>query len=435
MRRRNSPMLALLLLAASGAVTASAATPGSESRCQAVPDGRPVAFHGRTLVETPDIEAPALRRANVLLSHRCRAEAIEVLNAYRQAHPDDYHARFVEARLAWTAGDDIRAEEIVFGVLREHPDFASAQVLLTSLYIEQNRPDDARAVLDSLTLHAPTDLWVYMDSLRLEALSSPSAALRDTLLEINKDARFPPSARETASHAGRGLPNLTRAQFEAYYWADLEYESATPMACKIHNLAFNLSVVDGRQAEARKLLESPKALAADCAGMEGNRVLLALSYLMEAAQVSAGPSPQNAALVSKAHEVLGGDWSTLARFVMGRTQFAALQPFIASATSPADVDAAGRTQICNAVMLADVAAVQAQLDLGADPNGRCEYSSLIGEPIRATSATPTRAAWQQDIVRMLRAAGARVTPDDLAWCRNRDNGPECSKSLLPLLEP
>lgn len=425
--------IAVVVFASSTAAAASGTTPSPDARCQHVTAEKPVTFHGRTLVETPDITDPELRLANALLSHRCRAEAILLVEKYNTVHPDDYRTRFLAARLAWTGGDSIRAEQIVWATLREHPDFASAQLLKASLFIEQERPDEARPLLDSLSLHSPTDLWVYLDGLRLEALSAPSQALRQTLLEITKNPGFPPSARETASQTGRQLPNISRDQFEAFYWADLDYESATPMACKIHNLAFLLSEDGGRFAQARALLESPKAQNADCLGAERNRVLLAQAYLMEAARISAGPTAANAALVSKAHEILGGDWSELARHVIGRPQFAALQPFLASATAPSSLDRYGRTQICNAVMLLDVAAVQAQLDLGADPNGRCEDDSLIDHLVMTASERSAGAG--QTIVRLLRGAGARVTPRDIEWCRNPDNGRACAQLLLPLLAP
>jgi tetratricopeptide (TPR) repeat protein len=408
--------------------------PAFEPRCQQVADRGPFRFRGRTLEETPDITAAELRRANALLSSGCRMESVALLEAYRRAHPGDFRTAYLDARLSLTGGDTVGTEQLLAATLRDHPDFQSAQLLLASVYIEQNRIAEARALLESLSLHAPTSLWVFMDGLRLEALESPSAALRDELLEINRSPAFPPSARQAASWIGRRLPNLSREQYEAFHWAELEYESAMPMACKIQSLAFNLVVVDGRYADAKKLLESPKALAADCAGVEGNRILLAEIYLFEAARISAAPSAANAALVSKAHEVLGGDWSGLSRFIMGRPQFATIAPFIASAMAPADVDAYGHTQICNAVMMASAEAVRAQLELGADPNGRCERRSLLGFLAHGASDEPTRGAWQQNIVRMLRAAGGRVTPEDLEYCRNPENGPACRASLLPLLE-
>lgn len=414
-------------------VPAAADTPPvkPDVRCQEVRIEKPVLFRGRTLVETPDIMAPDLRLANSLLSHRCRAAAIQLLEKYTKATPTDYRVTFLQARLAWTAGDTDQTQEILTATLREHPDFASAQVLQASLLIEQGQLDKADPLLDSLSLHSPTDLWVFMDGLQLEALRSPSQALRETLLEIDKNPGFPPSAREAASRVGRHLAT-TRDQFEAYYWADLDYESATPTACKIHNLAFLLSEDGGRFEQARALLESPKGRAADCMGTEGNRVLLAQTYLMEAARISAVPSAANAALVSKAHEILGGDWSGLARHIIGRPQFGVLQPFIASGMAPDEVDQGSHTQICNAVMQSNAPAVQAQLDLGADPNGQCEGYSLIGLIVMSTGREASVA--RQAVVRLLRGAGAKVTPLDIERCSNPDNGRGCARDLLPLLQ-
>jgi hypothetical protein len=402
-------------------------------RCEQVTVGNPVVFHDRTLVETPDIASPELKLSNALLSHRCTEAAVRLLDQYVKAHPADYRAAFVEARLAWISGNTAETEKILTIVLREHPDFASAQVLQASLLIEQNRLDEANPLLESLSLHSPTDLWVFMDHLRLEALRSPSQALRETLLEITRNPGFPPSARETAAQIGSQLPNMSRDQFEAFLWADLDYESATPMACKINKLAFLLSEDGGRFAQARALLESPRGQAADCLGMEGNRVLLAQTYLMEAARISAAPSAANAALVSKANEILGGNWSELARYVIGRPQFANLQPFLASATAPSDVDQYGRTQICNAITFSDVAAVQAQLDLGADVNGRCAGFSLIGYVVMNTGERTAVA--RQTILRQLRAAGAQPSEQEIKSCRDPVNGPVCAKWLLPLLAP
>jgi tetratricopeptide (TPR) repeat protein len=226
----------------------------ADSRCDRVTDVKPTTFHGRTLVEIPDITAPELRRANLLLSYGCRNEAEQLLDTYIANHPTDFRVAFLQARLAWTAGDPNEAAKIVSEVLSEHPDFDSAQLLKASLLLDRQRFDEPATeiatLLNSLSLRSPTNLWVYMDGLRLEALRAPTPSLRDTLLEITKDADFPPSAREAAFDSGRRLPNLSRDQSEAFYWANLEYESATPMPCKVSALAFMLSEDGGRYEPA-----------------------------------------------------------------------------------------------------------------------------------------------------------------------------------------
>ena len=107
----------------------------ADARCQQVTASGAVTFHGRTLEETPDIRAPALRQANSLLSHRCRTEAIRMLDAYTRAHPGDYQTAFLKARLAWTAGGTSEADQLLADVLRDHPDFYSAAVLQASRLI------------------------------------------------------------------------------------------------------------------------------------------------------------------------------------------------------------------------------------------------------------------------------------------------------------
>lgn len=423
----------LLLLLATQVLTAEAAPDG---RCAQVGDLPAFAFRGRTLEVTPDITAPDLRRANALLSAGCQDDAIELARSYASTHPDDYRADYFNARLEWMNGDTATAELTLTRSVQEHPDFLSAKVLLASLYAEQQaRRSESRPLLDRLSLQTPTDLWVFLAGLKLDTFDSPSPALRDELLEIAKDPRFPPNARETATRLGKSIPNPTSEQYLAFFWADLEYESQTPMPCKINHLATRLILIYDRYEDAQKLLESPRALAADCLGMEANRILLAEAYLFQASKIHAGPSPANAALVSKANELLRGDWSGLANSIVQQPQYHALLPFVASATAPTDVDHYGRTQLCVAVMASAVDAVRAQLDRGADPNGGCDGRSLIQEIVRTATNDPVRGPWQRDIVRMLRAAGARVTPRDIEWCTNRDNGPNCRESLLPLLQP
>jgi hypothetical protein len=423
-------LVGTLLLASIADATES---PSDRMRCEQLTAGIPVVFHGRTLTEGPDITDPDLRRANSLLSAGCRDEALNLAKAFMATHSPDFHIAFLLARLAWTVGDTYDTDQVVNAVLREHPDFVSAQVLQASRLIEQRRLEEAATLLNSLSLRSPTDLWVYMDGLQLEARRAPSATLRDTLLEINRSAAFPPSAREVASHVGREMPNLSRDQFEAFYWADLDYESATPIACKIHSLAFLLSEDGGRYAQARDLLLSPKAQAGDCEGPTTNGVLLAQTYLMEAAHINAVPTAANASLVAKAHEILGDDWPELAHYVIGRPQFAVLEPFIAGAIAPDTKDQYGSTQICNAVALSDVAAVQTQLRAGADPNGNCEGFSLIGFII--INGGESHIEERQTILRLLRAAGGKVTAENVAICRDPANGSACEHHLLSILQP
>lgn len=189
-----------------------------------------------------------------------------------------------------------------------------------------------------------------------------------------------------------------------------------------------LSENGGRFAEARALLESPRAGNSRCPAGPQREILLAQAYLMEAARLGPRPSTANEELVSRARELLEGDFTALADWTIGRPQYAVLQPFIASQVGGDAVDRYGRTLICQAVMRLDAAAVRDQLDAGADPNGRCNERSLVGAVV--WKATRERVAARQEILHLLLERGA--LPTDLEYCASPANG-DCSAVLLPLL--
>jgi hypothetical protein len=426
----------LLLVPLVIALTGCASRIAPDGRCAQVIDRPAFEFEGRTLHETPDIKAPPLRRANALLSAGCIEESIQTARTFGSRHASDFHIAFLDARYAWIEGDEAGAESILQRTLADHPDFLSAQVLLASLYAQDPAQlEKARRMLSSLALTAPTDLWVFMANRKLAAVDAPSPALHREFLAIARDPRFPPSARGTAVRLGLDIPNLAREDYLALYRADIEYESSESMACKINHLAFQLVAVDSRYDEARELLESPRAAEAECSAIESNRILLAETYLFQAARLNPLPTTGNASLVSKARNALGGDWSALGRFIMQRPGYEVLAPLVAARIPVAQVDQDGRTQICHAAMIGAVDAVRAQLALGADANGRCEGTSLLGYIVLATSDEPYQVAWQREIVRLLRASGAQVTPEDIEQCVNPDNGSACRDSILPLIQP
>jgi hypothetical protein len=101
--------------------------------------------------------------------------------------------------------------------------------------------------------------------------------------------------------------------------------------------------------------------------------------------------------------------------------------------APGDKDVYGRTQLCNAVGLSDVTAVQTQLNLGADPNGECSGSTLVHFIV--LNAQLSGASARRSILQLLLSAGAKVTAADLKTCRNPDNGPVCAREFLPILPP
>ena len=128
-------LIGTLLLAS---IADASESPSDRMRCEQLTAGIPVIFHGRTLAEAPDITDPDLRRANLLLSAGCRDEALNLAKKFMATHSPDFHIAFLLARLAWTVGDTYDTDQVVNAVLREHPDFVSAQVLQASRLIENH---------------------------------------------------------------------------------------------------------------------------------------------------------------------------------------------------------------------------------------------------------------------------------------------------------
>ncbi|MEO8017010.1 MAG: hypothetical protein ABI769_04290 [Pseudomonadota bacterium] len=396
--------------------------------CASVKVSAPVKFRNRILIEIPDITEPDLRLANQLMSTGCFARAVDKLEAVTRTDPDNRHAKYVVARMSWMLMSTAVAEQVLTQALAAHKDFLSAKVLLAGIRFEQENVPDAATLLDEVEPRSPTDLWVYLGRLRIETLRSPSRDLRLRLVEIIRSPAFPPNAREVAADIAKLLPQ-NYSEYEEVLWARLDIDSNLGMACKVHDLAFWLSEVDGKFPEVIKLLESPRAKEGHCLGLDANRTLLAQAYLMEAAKISAGPSPANKHLIDRADQVLNGDYTSVAAHVQGRPQYATLQPFLAAYVQPDEEDVNGVTKLCHAIGFLNVAVVREQLEAGADPNGRCRDESLVGSLV--FMATVEKDERRREIMRALLEHGARVTNIDS--CRSPNNG-DCAQVLLPLME-
>lgn len=201
------------------------------------------------------------------------------------------------------------------------------------------------------------------------------------------------------------------------------------LACQMAKVALRLSEIEHRYADVIQLLESPQAREGNCTGLETNRILLAQAYLMEAAKISTRPGPANKKLVDRAHVVLNGDYTGLAAHVMSRPQAATLAPFLAGNLHPDEVNSRDSTTLCEAVNQLNVEAARAQLQAGADPNGRCRHESLVGSLVfMATTGKDDR---RREIMRALLEHGATVTNIDA--CRSPTMG-DCREVLLPIME-
>jgi hypothetical protein len=398
-------------------------------QCASVKVSAPVKFRNRTLIEIPDITEPELRLANQLMSSGCFSRAVDQLEAVTRNDPANVHAKYVMARMSWMQLGTRVAEQVLMQTIAAHSDFVSAKVLLAGIRFNQEKLEEVARILDEVERRSPTDLWIYMNRLRLEVFRAPSTDLRVRLLEIARSPAFPPNAREEAADLAKYLPHQSDQQFEEVLRARLEIDSSVGMACKAAELASWLGDGEGRFADVIKLLESPRAKQGNCLGLETNRTLLAQAYLMEAAKISAGPSQANQHLLDRADQILNGDYTSVAAHAQSRPQYSQLKPFLAAYVHPDEEDSSGVTKLCHAIRQLNVVVVREQLEAGADPNGRCHDESLVGSLV--FMATQDHDQQRRDIMGALLEHGARVTNIDA--CRSRDSG-DCSQVLLPVME-
>lgn len=401
--------------------------------CAAVKVSAPVVYRGRTLVEIPDITEPDLRLANRLIDNECNQRAVDKIEAVLRATPDNRNANYIVARMSWGVAGMETAEQELTRTLEKYPDFASAKVLLAAVRFEQQNMPEVVRLLDEAEPRSPTDLWIYMSRLRVETFRSPSRDLYVRLLEIARNPAFPLNARDSAANSAKYLPNLTPQEFEGVLRArvDIDAPVGIPMACKVADLAFWLSESQHRYDDVIKLLESPRGKVGNCRGIADNRVLLAQAYLMKAAKINAGPSPANQVILDKVDALLNGDFTGVAAFVTGRPQAATLAPFLEEFVHPLEETSGGVTRLCQAINQLDTKAVRAQLDAGADPNGKCQDESLVGSVMYM--ATRKKPEERRDILSALLEHGAPLRKKELEGCRSKDMG-DCSQVLLPVME-
>jgi tetratricopeptide (TPR) repeat protein len=301
-----------------------------EARCASVTVSSPFDFHGRRLNEIPDIREPELRLANELMSNGCFSRAFDNLDVILEKDPDNQNAKYIVARMTWMRMGHRAAEPLLIRALEEFHNFPSAVVLLAGVRYADERHDDAARLLDAVEPTSPTDLWIFMNRLRLEAVNSPTPALRTRLIEIVRSKAFPPNAREIAGSIAAKLPNQSSAELEEVLRMRLDIESSVGMACKASELASWLSDVEERFPDVIELLESPRAKQGNCFGLKTNRTLLAQAYLVEAIKISPRLVPGNQKHFDRANALVGGDFDSVVTRAHGGPNFSSILTFLQS---------------------------------------------------------------------------------------------------------
>jgi tetratricopeptide (TPR) repeat protein len=401
------------------------------NRCSSVQPGGDIAFRQVKLREIADISNPEIRRINALMSARCYEEATAAYSKFAAANPNDYKIRFVEGRMLWIFKGTGPARQAMTVLIKEHPDFASAKVLMASLHLDANEFDQARNMLDQAAKNSPNDLWLFLDQLKLERLA-PTADTAKKFLEILRNSQFPPSAREMAGLNLTDLPGLTSAMVEEAYKTALTFESTTPYAMKATNLAVYLVAI--KQLNPAQTVNQIKTLIADPRSVSRAETLdhlLRIAYLQQAAAIDPNSSEKNAKWVSLARD--GANVEELQTYMLSTPvltpQMPLLKRFLQLKIDQKAMDQYGYTELCRAVSSMDVNSTLAALNEGADPNVLCKSLQPLGIALSYldTSFIPQR----KQVIRTLLEHGADVT-SYLTIC-DQSVAAYCKTEILPLL--
>ena len=374
------------------------------ARCASVRVLEPAKFAGRTLIEISDVTAPQMRLANMLVSSGCFEEAASLTAQYLRSSGADAQAAYVYARLTWRTRGSRAAEEFLAEQMRLYPSFLSLRVLVAGIRIDQGRFAEASEILDAVAPSAPTDLWVYLDRLRIQAATDPTRERARVLIALANDPQFPPNARLTAGDAVKHMHGgVSEEDWETVYKGMLAAEAGAE-GCTASEYATWLIEIKDRVDDARKVLETYVAGHERCPRRGHARVLLAYTYLIAAADIAPTATAANAVWLQRTDRLLEGDYSALASWLRDVPRGAKLWPLVADRFPPDTIDSAGRTRLCNAVMQLHIDVVRSELEKGADPDEDCDGNAPLSVLLRMK--TREHPHERQRILRLLLEHGA-----------------------------
>lgn len=422
------------------AFTGSAwAAPGPAVDCAGLPTDQAYAFFGNRLKASPDMTAPAARLVDAQLDRgECRTDADAGLARLQASLPNDPWTDYLVARTAAMDGKRDLAENNLRALLSDQPRMASAMVLLATVLLDKEQRVPARDLLAQAMAIEPKDFRAALQTLRVDSLDAPKGEGVGKLFTVLRDRSLPPDARETAQATLLYITALDLGQKEAALRESLSFQSRTPSAVKANNLARLLAEESGKPEEARKVLRP--ALEADGTPPDARalaEVLMAETWLLDAAAIDPAPSARNAALVEKARAQMHGDLIPLANRIRRYHDLAALKPFVAEVRDPDERGPDGQTALCRASQLLDVDGVQRALDAGAAADGECAGSTALAFLVRAGEGFFDR---KKVMLQALMEAGADPDPKlyagssytAISFCEH--GSPGCAKSLLPILK-
>jgi len=405
--------------------------------CRNIVPAPDVNFEGQTLRDAPDIVDPKLRQINALVNESCFAAAANALAKFEKEHPTEFRASFVRARIFWIYDEKGLAKTLLHAAVEKNPDFASGYLLLGSMALGEMDYATASRMLSATENQSPTNLWLFIDKLVLEARTIPTRAVVQRLIKVAKDPQFPGNVRQSAAeevklHGDRVDPQ----DLDEIYRTEISFESSVPLDQKMVEYAAWLVERQERTEDARRILHSVKT---DDKGVERRRqLLLAESYLFDALKIDPVQTQRNFALIEKAKNELGGDLGQIASHATLDPYLSRLKGFL-SATEDVDVkNEFGETGLCRSMMaiFLDVEYVNGLLENLADPNQICSATKTppLGMIVTRGDQTDKRILILKELLR----SGADPNPkifdgheDIKMFCADQ---PVSCEETLPILQ-
>ncbi len=423
----------------SGAGAGTSDEPAPPASCTSVDPDRRLRLLDREVRDTPALTVAGQRKLNAQLSRgECRDLASNAVDALLIGGDESPGAYYLEARADALAGKRNVAERKVDAALDRAPGFAPLMVLKASLLLDREQRIQARALLAQADASQPDDLRSAFQRLRVDALDAPKGDGAKQLFKVLKDDSLPPDVRDVAMQTLLYLTALDVGRKQDAVRAGLSFESQTSRADKLNTLARLLAEEEGKTEAARKLLQQVQDdKQASPESQHSAQVLMAETWLLDAARIDPMPSERNADLLAKAKAAAKDDMVPLAGRIRSLHDLSALLPFVADVKDANERGPDGLTLICRGAQLLDESKIRRAIEAGADVDSECSGSTALAFVVRQG---PGFFNIKRDILAVLLQAGANPDPKlypgssytAISFCA--EALPGCADTLLPVLK-
>ena len=423
----------------SGDADAVSEEPAPPASCVSADPDRSLRLLDRELRDTPALTAAPLRKLNAQLSRgECFSAASTAVDALLIGGDESPGAYYLEARVDALAGRRNVAERKADAALGRAPGYAPLLVLKASLLLDREQRAPARELLAQADAAQPGDLRSAFQRMRVDALDAPKGDGARQLFKVLRDTSMPPDIRDVAMQTLLYLTALDIDKKQDAVREGLRFESQTSRADKLNTLARLLAEESGKTEAARKLLQ--QVLDDKQVGQQSQHmaeVLMAETWLLDAARIDPMPSARNAELVAKARAAANDDMVPLAGRIRGLHDLSALLPFVADVHDANERGPDGLTLVCRGAQLLDESKIRRALEAGAEVDSECSGSTALAYVVRQG---PGFFSIKRDILALLLAAGANPDPKlypgssytAMSFCA--ESLPGCAEALLPTLK-